>query len=269
MSETPRKLISHSEVESVLQCEQKHYNAHVLNITSKSHAPGLARGTAGHAYFETFFKALVAGKTTTEAKMDALLVAAGMPNAPDVINKCALWVDKVWPTLGWKIVAVEIELRVALTETLVYPCKIDLLVEIQGKLVLVDHKFLYDFYTQQMVDIFTQLPKYMFALRQHGYKVDYAIYNMVRTRDVKEFDDKYRQLQTTPNETRIKRAVHEQLVQMKRIEAGIPDPMHTTNKMNCGNCQFSDLCAEELAGKSTKLMREAFFETNTYGYEDA
>ena len=55
---------------------------------------------------------------------------------------------------------------------------------------------------------------------------------------------------------------------MKGVDQGFTLPMHTTNKMNCGNCQFSDLCAEELSGKSTKLMREAFFENNTYGYED-
>lgn len=265
-----RKIISHSEVESLSQCEQKHYNAHVLKITSKNHAPGLQRGTDGHKFNETFFKAILKGKSNEEAKMEAILATATLEYGPEVINKCVPWVDKIWPTLGWKIVACEMELRVAISETLVYACKIDLLVEIKGKLVLVDHKFLYDFYTQQMVDIFPQLPKYMVALKQHGYNVDYAIYNQFRTRDVTDWDKKYQILETHPNELRMKRAFHEQVMQMKRIESGIPDPLHSSNKMNCGNCQFSDLCAEELAGNqnSADLMRKAFYVPNTYGYED-
>lgn len=267
---TERKLISHSEAESLAQCEQKHYNAHVLKITSKNHAPGLQRGTDGHHFFEVFFKAILQGYDNELAKSVAIAATATLEYGPEVINKCVPWVDKIWPKLGWKIVACEIELRVAISDTLVYPCKIDLLVEIKGKLVIVDHKFLYDFYTQQMVDIFPQLPKYMVALRQHGYDVKYAIYNQIRTRDVKEWDKKYQMLETHPTEERMKRAFHEQVMQMKRIEAGIPDPLHSANKMNCGNCQFSDLCAEELAGKqaSADLMRSAFYVPNTYGYED-
>lgn len=265
---TDRRIISHSEVESLGQCETKHYYGHELKITSKNHSMGLQRGTDGHHFFETFFKSKLAGKSDADAKMDATIATASLQYGPEIINKCSVWVDKIWPKLGWKIVACEIELRVAVSETLVYACKIDLLVEIRGTLVLVDHKFLYDFYTQQMVDIFPQMPKYMAALRQHGYDVKYAIYNMVRTREVKDFDAKYMQLETHPTEYRIKNAFREQVQVMKRIEEGIINPTHTANKMNCGNCQFADLCAEDLAGKSTKLMIEAFYVPNTYGYED-
>jgi hypothetical protein len=263
-----RRIISHSEVEALGQCETKHYYGHELKITSKSHSVGLQRGTDGHVFFETFFKSILAGNSNTHAKTEAIMATAGLQYGPEIINKCSVWVDKIWPTLGWKIVAVELELRVAISETLVYACKIDLLVEINGVLVLVDHKFLYDFYTQQLVDIFPQMPKYMAALRQHGYDVKYAIYNMVRTREVTDFDKKYQQLETHPNDFRIKNAFREQVQVMKRIDEGIVNPTHTANKMNCANCQFADLCAEDLAGKSTKLMIEAFYVPNTYGYED-
>ena len=268
MNDNPRMIISHSQVEALAQCEVKHHFAHVDKITSSGHSAGLARGIAGHLFFETFFKALLEGEPTEGAKMLAISSIAGDPFGAEVMNLCIEWVDKVWPTLGWKIVAVELELRVTVSDDLVYACKIDLLVEINGELVLVDHKFLYDFYTQQLIDIFPQMPKYIAALRNNGLDVKYAIYNMVRTRKVKDFDARYERLITRPNLHRIKGAFKEQMEGMRRIEAGIPFPLHTANKMNCGNCQFADLCAAEIRGDNTKLMREAFFVPNTYGYED-
>lgn len=261
-----RKLISYSEVDSLTQCEQKHHYAHVDKITTAGSSQGLSRGNAGHKFFETFFKELLKGKSTEEAKMEAITEVASDLNTP--LSLCIEWVDKVWPTLGWKIVAVEIEVRIAISPTLVYPMKADLIVEIDGELVLVDHKFLYDFYTQQMIDIFPQMPRYMVALQANGLDVKYAIYNMVRTRKVNSFTDRYQRLETRPNKFRLKQAINEQIQGMKRIEAGIPVPMHTANKMNCGNCQFAELCSAEIRGENTKLMREHFFVPNTYGYED-
>lgn len=264
-----RKLISHSEVEALGQCEQKHRYAHVDKLTAIRHSAGLSVGTDGHKAFETFFKALLDTKGDEAiAKAQAMSVAAGLDNGPVVLKLFVEWVDKVWPTLGWKVVACEVELRVAISPTLVYPCKIDLLVEINGDLVLVDHKFLYDFYTQQMVDIFPQMPKYIAALRNNGYPVKYAIYNMVRTRKVTKFEDRYERLETHPSSDRLKISMGEQIEGMQRIERGIPVTIRSANKMNCGNCQFASLCAAELRGENTKLMRENFFEPNTYGYED-
>ena len=263
-----RKLISYSEVDSFTQCQQKHHYAHVDKLTSATHSVGLSRGTAGHLFFETFFKALLKGATTEDAKMEAISTVAGLSNSMDIMALCIEWVDKIWPTLGWKIVAVEIEVRLAISETLVYPCKVDLVVEINGELVLVDHKFLYDFYTQTLIDIFPQMPRYMVNLTANGLPVKYAIYNMVRTRKVNNIEDRFSQLQTRPNKHRLKQAITEQIEGMKRIERADLVPMHTANKMNCGNCQFADLCSAELRGEDTKLMREHFFVPNTYGYED-
>lgn len=267
-----RLLISHSEADSFTQCERKWGYAHKLSLQPKKLSEGLSRGNAGHAYLEAWAKGMIAGLSSEEAQVHALNAAAGMPNAAQALALATEWVRDIFPKLGWKIVSVENQYRVGLEEDLVYPFKFDLLVEIRGVLVLVDHKFLYDFYSQQMVDIFPQMPKYIFGLRAQGLNVEYAIYNMFRTRKVNKIEDRYCQRETHPNEYRLRESMKEQLMNMRKIRDAKNDPnfypVRTANKMTCGNCSFADLCEFEARGESTKLMKEAFFEPNTYGYED-
>jgi hypothetical protein len=215
---------------------------------------------------------MIAGLSSEDALIHGISAAAGMPNAAAALALATEWVREIFPTLGWKIIAAENQYRVALSDTLVYPFKFDLLVEVNGVLALVDHKFLYDFYTQQMIDIFPQMPKYIFGLRSHGLKVEYAIYNMFRTRKVNKIEDRYCQRVTKPNEFRVQESMKEQLMGMKQIEAHKADPdffpLRSANKMNCGNCSFADICEMDARGESTKLIKQAFYEPNTYGYED-
>lgn len=267
MTETiTRRVISHSEVESHNQCEVKHHYAHELKITPIAHSDALGLGTCGHLFIETFLKAILDGESNDNAKQEAMLMVASEPYGPRAITLCVPWVDEIYPNLGWKILAVEQEFRIAISETLVYACKVDAIVEINGDIVLVDHKFVYDPYDQAVIDLMPQLPKYMGAMRNNGVPVKYALYNMIRTRNTTK--DLYTIKPTYPNNHRIKTAMLEQIEVMKRIEAGTPMPIHTANKMNCGNCQFKDLCAMELRGEDSTLFRENFFKPNTYGYED-
>ncbi len=267
-----RFLISHSEVESLSQCERKWSYAHNDHLQPKALSMGLSRGNAGHKCLEVWAENLIKGDDSETALMKGLVAAAGMPNAAQGLSLATEWVRDIFPTLGWKIIATENQYRVQLTETLVYPFKFDLLVEINGELVLVDHKFLYDFYTQQMINIFPQMPKYIFGLRSHGLDVKYAIYNMFRTRKVNDVADRFSQRITKPNEFRIQESMKEQLIGMKMIERIRKDPdwfpVRTANKMNCGNCSFADICEMDARGESTKLLKSAFYEPNTYGYED-
>lgn len=267
-----RRLISHSEVDSFTQCERKHAYAHIQKLQPKARSEGLSRGNAGHKVLEVWAKALIEGMDSETALAKGLQEAASMPFAVAGMALATEWVRDIFPKLGWKIVAVEVQYRVQFTETLVYPFKFDMLVEKDGELWVVDHKFLYDFYTQQMIDIFPQMPRYIFGLRKHGIKAVGAIYNMFRTRKVNKVEDRFCQRITKPNEFRIKDAIAEQMLNMRKIESNAknPDyrPMRTANKMNCGHCGFADLCEYEARGESTKLMREAFYEPNEYGYED-
>jgi predicted RecB family nuclease len=144
--------------------------------------------------------------------------------------------------------------------------KMDLLVQLNGELVLVDHKFLYDPYSREVIDILPQMPLYIGALRSHGINVKYGLYNIIRTRNTKI--DLYTTEVLKPSPTRVKQAMAEQIETMKRIEQGVPFRVRTANKMNCGNCQFNSLCATELRGEDTTLLRTHYFKPNEYGYLD-
>jgi hypothetical protein len=267
-----RQLISHSEVDSFVQCERKHAYAHIQKLQPKARSEGISRGNAGHKVLEVWAKALIEGDDSETALVKGLQQAASMPFAVQGMALATEWVRDIFPGLGWKIVAVEVQYRVQFTETLVFPFKFDLLIECNGELWVVDHKFLYDFYTQQMINIFPQTPKYIFGLRKHGINVVGAKYNMLRTRKVNKVEDRFCIRETRPNEFRIKDAITEQMLNMRKIEANEANPqyrpMRSANKMNCGHCGFADLCEMEARGEPTQLLREAFYEPNEYGYED-
>ena len=263
---TKRRLISYSEADSFNQCEKKHEYAHEDKLTAITHSDGLTLGTTGHLFMETFFKAILEGQSDKDATHTASMAVAGETMGAKALTLCLPWVDGIWPTLGWKIVSVEQEYRVSISDTLVYPMKADLLVQLNGELVLVDHKFLYDPYSQSVMDILPQMPLYIGAMRAHGLNVRYGLYNIIRTRATKI--DNYLMVPIRASDRRIKQAMVEQIETMTRIERGVPVRVRTANKMNCSNCQFNDLCGMELRGEDTTLLRNNFFEPNTYGYED-
>ena len=263
-----RRLISHSEVDTLGQCEYKHYYAHELKLESISHSDNLQLGNTGHAFMQVFLTGIKEGLTDEQAKQKATHHIISMPRAARALEICYDWIRLIWPTLDWKIVAVEIEYRVVITETLVYPMKADVLVETEGKLAVVDHKFIYDFYPKEVIEIMPQLPRYIAGMRNQGIKVDFAIYNMMRTRIVVDEEKKFSLKPTYPSNTRVIQSFKEQIEGMQRIENGIPFRVRTATKVNCANCQFAELCTMDLNGEDSTLYKEVFFKPNTYGYKD-
>lgn len=263
---TERRLISHSEVDTLGQCEYKHKYAHEYKLEARTHSDNLTLGTTGHHFMEHFLKAIKAGETTATAQEMAMNATIGMDKANDAMALTLKWVKEVWPTLDWKIMGVEMEYRVAISDTLVYPFKADVLVETEGKIAVVDHKFIYDPYPRSVIEILPQIPRYIAGLRAHDIPVDFGIYNMFRTR--KTSKDVLTQVATYPSNARVIQSFKEQIEGMERIEKGIPFRVRTANKINCANCQFADLCTAELNGEDTELMKEMFFMPNTYGYKD-
>ena len=276
----PNELISHSEVEAFGQCEKKHEYAHIQKIQPKKSSLALDRGNAGHLMFEVFFKELLKGTPTEEAKQIAimnpeLMQQYSLQAVGEALPWVAYWIDNVWPTLGWKVVAVEVKNQIPVGEGLIYPFKYDLLVEIRGELVLVDHKFTYDAYSDQTIKILPQMPRYAGALRKLQIPVKYGIYNFVRTRKLNDPNARYKQVPVYFNDTRIKNSILELIQEMRAIKELEETPadkrrlsIRTANKMNCDHCGFSELCARELEGKDTKILRQLEFEENTYGYTE-
>lgn len=274
-----RHLISHSEVEAFGQCEMKHNYAHVQQLEPKQQGRALVRGNAGHHFQETFLKGIKEGMNTAQATKHSVNDLYDTDYEPDIIGEVLKitkpWCEFIWPTLGWKVVDVEKEFRLTIDERLVYPFKVDAIIEHRGELKLVDHKFVYDPYPDTVIRLMPQMPRYIAALRMMDIPVVSGIYNFMRTRVLKDPLAAYSQEPVTPSEHRLRHSLLEQVQEMRKIDAmentPIQDrliPVRTANKMNCANCGFAELCALELEGRDSTLMRKVAFQPNTYGYKE-
>lgn len=196
--------VSHSEVESYLLCRRKHYYGYTLSLRRVRESMSLALGSAGHKILEAFYaKILAAGNShdeQLEAFGDALEAAREMhaeimregfeqpEQRADLRELVEVFFDNEPFVLeGWTILAVEKQFNLEYdpANSSRYPFVVDLIVRSpKGKIVVVDHKFVYDFYSYEDSQLQPQIPKYIGALRALGFKVDYGVYNMLRTRKV-------------------------------------------------------------------------------------
>lgn len=280
--------VSHSEVDSYLLCRRKHYYGYGLSLERVSTSHSLATGTAGHRVLETFYKTLLsAGSTATEQleAWDAGLLAAqqeydtiveeGYEDAPNraLLNDMLFnedwgyFANEYMTRAGWTIMAVEAEFSLVYDEEKQssYPFVVDMIVkDAEGRFVVIDHKFVYDFYTPEQTDLQPQIPKYIGALRAMNYEIGYGAYNMLRTRKLKTPDSgsmNYFMI-LKPNTDRVLNTFMEQLGVAAEVQALKELPLEeqskiayrTANKMVCQSCSFRDICSTELMGGNTELM---------------
>ena len=271
-----RSLISHSEVDAFNQCEKKHEYAHIQKLQPKSSSMALNRGTAGHAILEKFFRCLKEGRSYSEALSICIMDNELLQEVPieavhEAIPLTRPWLTDVWPNLGWKVIETEREFQVPVTDEIVYPFRVDLIIEHRGVLKIVDHKYTYDAYTDDVVALLPQIPRYIGALRAAGYDIRGGIYNFIRTRKLNNPADRYVQKDVPITPQKVNNCIDELIRSMEIIHSrkanNVPG-IRTANKMNCSNCSFANLCARELNGESTTMMREVDFEPNTYGYKE-
>lgn len=279
--------VSHSEVDSYLLCRRKWYYGYGLSLQRINESASLATGSAGHAVLEAFYNAILAAGNTRKAQaaaFDAALIAAtekydaivdeGFEENDDRRAPLAFvlfdpevgyFAQEPFVRNGYLIQAVEASFNLEYEEGETYPFVIDLIVKSPDmKTIVVDHKFVWDFYKPADSDIQPQVPKYIGALRALNYKVDEGMYNMVRTRKIKAptREQMHDMLVIRPTSARVVRTFEEQvavarsLVELKAkpIEEQERLAFRVANKMVCQSCSFRTLCEEELRGGNTNLV---------------
>lgn len=280
--------VSHSEVDSYLLCRRKHYYGYGLSLERITTSHSLATGTAGHRVLEKFYSVLLEIGGTAEEQLagwDTALEAAkqeydtvvseGYEDADNRAELMQMLFNEDWGYFanefmvknGWRVLAVEQEFNLLYNEQTDsrYPFVVDMIVEDpNGKIVVIDHKFVYDFYTPEQTDLQPQIPKYIGALRAMNYPVGYGAYNMVRTRKLKTPDasSMHYFMILKPNTERVLNTFMEQLGVAAEIQALKELPIEeqskrayrTANKMVCQSCSFRDICSTELMGGNTQLM---------------
>lgn len=268
--------VSHSEVDSYLLCRRKHYYGYTKSLQRVRESSALAMGSAGHKILEEFYAAILDGKTFDEALKVAHVAADELrPQVEIPANRANIFdtlFDIYFPNEplvkeGWTILAVEKQFNLEYDEAqkLQYPFVVDIIAKSpEGKVVVIDHKFVYDFYTYEASIMQPQIPKYIGALRALNYKVDYGAYNMIRTRKLKEPDaaSMVQWLDVKPEAQRVKQVFTEQIAvageiqQIKELPEDVQDARayRVANKMVCQSCSFLDICRTELSGGNSKLM---------------
>ncbi len=280
--------VSHSEVDSYLLCRRKHYYGYGLSLERIATSQSLATGTAGHRILEGFYRYIMDNGPEAAVQAEAFdqgvvlaehlyqeIVDEGYEEAN---NRATLhdtlfhpewgyFANEFMITNGWRVLAVEKEFSLVYDEDKgsSYPFVVDMIVEDKnGDVAVIDHKFVYDFYTPAQTDLQPQIPKYIGALRAMNYPVAYGAYNMLRTRKLKTPEAASMQyfMMLKPNPDRVLNTFLEQLGVAAEIQGLKELPIEeqskrayrTANKMVCQSCSFRDICSTELMGGNTELM---------------
>lgn len=280
--------VSHSEVDSYLLCRRKHYYGYGLSLERVTTSQSLATGTAGHRVLEAFYRHLLELASTAEGQLERFdialkraeeeydaIIAEGFEEPSNRAQLFDILFNHDWGYFanefmvrnGWTIVAVEKEFSLVYDEETdsKYPFVVDLVVrDPKGDYVVIDHKFVYDFYTPAQTDLQPQIPKYIGALRALDYQIAYGAYNMLRTRKLKTpaSDSMQYFMMLKPNPDRVLNTFMEQLGVAAEIQAlkelSIEEQdkraYRTANKMVCQSCSFREICSTELMGGNTELM---------------
>lgn len=281
-------IVSHSEVESRLLCERRHYYAFGERIQKNEVSESLQRGISGHSMLHMFFQryALTSNWNVSLDAMDtevAKLIAqeSDGTQATKLLNVLTLtraglefWRKKIE---RWNIQGVENEFRLKIGDH-EFCFTVDLLIFEDGFFKVIDWKFAQDFYDNVAIALLPQIPKYIGGLRALGYNVDGGYYGFLRTRSLKSNDprDLFKLVPVQPSRRRIKRTFEEFLDNAQEIvglkNAGLEEWEASThrvgNNLVCRSCSYKFPCSVELDGNDASKIKKEMFHPSTYGYKE-
>lgn len=268
--------VSHSEVDSYLLCRRKHYYGYTKSLQRVQESAALAMGSAGHKVLEVFYTAIIRGDNFDAALEEAKVTADELRQQVSIPANRANIFDTLFDIYfpneplvkeGWEILAVEKQFNLEYDPDTQaqYPFVVDVIAKSpEGKVVVIDHKFVYDFYNYEASIMQPQIPKYIGALRALNYKIDHGAYNMIRTRKLKEAtaEGMIAWLDVKPEPARVQQVFKEQIavasdiMLIKSLDEKQQDEhaYRVANKMVCQSCSFLDICRTELSGGNSKLM---------------
>jgi CRISPR/Cas system-associated exonuclease Cas4 (RecB family) len=281
-------LISNSEVNTFLTCERQHYYAFREGIKpDKGHSKALTRGIVGHEALEAYYAAKMHGESKSDCVGFAQEVldnnirhyveyAKELAQLKPIIDR---YVDFYWSE-PWKILEVESSHSTLLeNSTVEYGLRLDLLVEVltgrdKGQIIVVDHKFVYDFFNDREKQMNTQLVKYIRTLRKNGIPVRKGVLNQIRYRQMKATDPSmmFRRDTVVTAELESKRFMDEfqKIAESIQFYYSLPKDEHKDqtsmhiDKYTCSSCAFQPLCKLYLQGLDEKATKNMLYVHNDY-----
>lgn len=264
---------SHSETESFRACERRHFYGYGLRLRHGRPSIALARGSLGHEVLAEFYARCQSGSSFQDAKAGAYgLLRSRLgeieelyPN--DRVREDLSFCFKDYFSLAERefdrieVLGVEESFNVQITESFSLPFVVDLILRYAGRLEAWDHKFVWDFFNPNVVDLSPQLPLYYAGLAMLDYPHATVRYNEIRyrsTNEIKENPDS-RINRPAPRITpqRIRTTMEEHIQVGQRIlelrRMGLKNwekqVVRAGNNQTCKNCDFAKMCIGELNGE--------------------
>lgn len=246
----------------------------------------ITRGVVGHEALAEFYTQKQSGQSMAVCLASALSVVDGNYDSyPDMWNEFSQlkrvitrYAEYYWDE-SWIPVEVERQHEVFLDNKtgLSYGMRLDLLAEVKDSLVLIDHKFVYNFFTDKELAMSAQLQKYLFTLNKNGIPVKTVIVNQIRYRELKNPDPSMvfkrsyiysSELERTNVMDQHKRTALkiQTLKNMDKREHFALTEM-SLDKNTCGSCTFQPLCKDFLQGNDSSKTREILYKNNDYLYD--
>lgn len=291
------RIISNSEVDAWLTCENKHKFGFLWNKEPKKKSRALNIGIIGHEITAEYYRGIKAGLSKQEAYQEAMkLLTPYMMDADtqDEIDTIAVlqalisrYVEQDTLAEFTEILEVEKDFYLPINQDFWYGMRLDLLVRSisgasAGNIYLVDHKFTYDFNSFDDLKLNAQMPKYIGTLRNAGVPVEDGWLNQFRTRfpahliGNKSNADLFQRAPVGVKPERIRSAFTQQLIASERIMArrALPtelqdlEALPVMNRMVCRNCPFTLPCTMSQEGVDIKPLMIAKYQDRTYGYNE-
>jgi hypothetical protein len=276
-------IISNTQASLRDLCERAHYYSYIVGVEPKKLPPAIYRGVVGHSALEQYYLEMKDGgspDTRLSAAKSVLQkeIARIASETPEEFEQVGLIIKltkliehyaDVYRQEEFRVLEVEKDYYTPITPSIQYGVILDLLVEMtkgpyRGDLVVVDHKFVYNFKTVLDVSMDAQLPKMIKTLRDGGYVVSRAMYNQLRYRDLKNpiSESVFKREWTKPKKIELdtiwdeqkKTALELETVHSLPKEVVQSEARRTLNLLVCRSCLFQKLCRAELVGDSIRSM---------------
>jgi len=268
--------VAHSEVESFLICERRHFYNYGLRIRGTTVSQALYRGSLGHLALQTYYQAILDGSDKPEAEGKAYAALYTLGAEMHTVDELKIQTQLVallaayfkhYQDDDYQPALIEKQIKLEIADGIVMPFTVDAIMSTTRGFVVVDHKFCWNFFNSNVLMVLPQLVKYMAALRQTGFKVGRAEYNELRYREV-QGNFQFRRTPLDINQSRVERvlaehiAVGERIGKRKRLplEEWDRKSLRVANKFSCEKCPFITICAADLNGQPRDILLRTQYE---------
>lgn len=292
--------ISNSEVGTWLTCRRKYFYAFDMNIAPKKQfhnsnsdrVTTLAVGLLGHEVFGVFYSGLQEGLSFAEAKQAAIDTLTQFMMDPKEYNQAVVLrttqiLQRFFSLRAeqdhekYQVLDVEKQYDLPLTEDFSYVFRFDLLLKIRGTpyIELWDHKFKWDFFSDEALSLSGQMPKYLAALRANGINPKAVRLNQLRSKPPAQNwgpRDFFRLAESAPSNAKVANAMREQIIASQEITEWREQPFEikkatALRSMDsfpnpCTRCPFNTICRMEYDGGNITHLVAKEFGPNSYDY---